>query len=244
MQRIFFFLIVLFVPYLSSAEIVFSKKWGEQIPVREKPVTYSSSIVATIETATPIIVLEKTSQKINIGNIEDYWYRIRITATSQEGWVFGAYLFQEGNPQLKEFAQFIASNLYYHLPLQGEVMKGIKENRNKVFTYLKSLPSEKKRFLNYYAYQFFLDKDALAIPLLIEFMNPADEKHNGQDANYQDTWIYLNKILPVFLPSQYEAYKEWWLKANHSGSLTVNDQVLMEIFTQIRKNEDALYRTH
>jgi len=174
MKNLFLFLMCL--PLFASAHyVVFSKKWGEEIPVRESPSIRSSPIIATVSTGTRIEVLGKASEKIKFGSLEDYWYKIKIESSSQEGWIFGGYLVLEQSTTLKEYFQFAVNNLYYYLPYLREDLKEITQNRTKIFTFIKNLPQEKKRFLNYYAYHLLAAHDSLAIPFLIEFLNPALE---------------------------------------------------------------------
>ncbi|MBI2608761.1 MAG: SH3 domain-containing protein [Deltaproteobacteria bacterium] len=236
--------ILLFFPFLflQAENIVFSKTWGENIPVRESPTTRSSEIITTIQTATSIQVLGKASQKVKIGSVEDYWYKIRIHSDGKEGWIFGAYLLQEGSQELKESMSFIVQNLYHFLPDIQKTLEQIKNNRKNILSFIRSLSNEKRRFLHYYAYHFLLEKDELAVPLLIEFMNPQDEALHQEDVNYLETWTYLNKLIPAFLNSDYASYKKWWFEQKRF-QFNPNDQTLMEIFTHIRKNEDKQYRS-
>jgi len=233
------------LPLFASANyVVFSKKWGEEIPVRESPSIRSSPIIATVSTGTRIEVLGKASEKIKFGSLEDYWYKVKIESTSKEGWIFGGYLVLEQSQTLKEYFQFIVDNLYYYFPYIKEDLKEITQNRSKIFTFIKNLPQEKKRFLNYYAYHLLSQHDSLAIPLLIEFLNPSFQAQNKEDSNYDATWLFLNKLLPVFLPSEYKAYSEWWSKEGSNMKINISDQALTEILTEVRKNEDEKYRVY
>lgn len=244
--RIFFSLVCL--PFLVSANsanyVVFSKKWGEEIPVRESPSIRGSPIIVTISTGTPVEVLGKASEKIKFGSLEDYWYKIKIESSSREGWIFGGYLVLEQSASLKEYFQFTVDNLYYYFPYLKEDLKEITQNRSRIFAFIKALPQDKKRFLNYYAYHLLNQHDSLAIPFLIEFMNPGLQSQNREDPNYDITWLFLNKLLPVFLPSEYKAYSEWWTKDGNKLKINITDQVLTEIFTHVRKNEDEKYRVY
>ena len=240
-----FVLSLLFLPLLASANyVVFSKKWGEEIPVRESPSIRGSPIIATISTGTRIEVLGKASEKIKFGSLEDYWYKIKLESSSQEGWVFGGYLVLEQSQPLKEYFEFTVNNLYYYLPYLKEDLKEINQNRSKIFTFIRSMSQERKRFLNYYAYHLLSQHDGLAIAFLIEFMNPGFQSQNKEDPNYEITWLFLNKLLPVFLPSEYKAYSDWWAKEGNKIKINITDQVLTEIFTHIRKNEDEKYRVY
>jgi hypothetical protein len=47
--------------------------------------------------ADKVEVLDRSSVKMKIGSLNDYWYKIRIFSDGLEGWCFGGYLEIEGN---------------------------------------------------------------------------------------------------------------------------------------------------
>jgi len=63
---------------------------ASNVRLREKP-TLDGTQVGLLQTDQRIQILEKTKDKMKVGEMEDYWYKIN-TVDGQTGWVYGGFL--------------------------------------------------------------------------------------------------------------------------------------------------------
>ncbi|HLB58741.1 MAG TPA: SH3 domain-containing protein [Bdellovibrionota bacterium] len=222
--------------------------------LRKDPSITAEVLPGEIPPGTVVDLLQTEGKAIQIGGIEGNWLEIQVDPQFK-GWVFDQYLRGSGTSDAENYISKVISNLYYYRPgITSAVEELSKVPASKIFgTTTKYLP----RHLNYIGYQLLAQQNKNAIPLLIEFMNPAYRKENEEDANYKFHWTILQLlnegdfIVEAASPEEslsslqrrwYEKYRSWWEKNGDRFSLRAPNTTLLSIFATIKANEDRAYR--
>ncbi len=210
--------------------------------LRTQPSVTGSSVVAKIYKGTAVKVIEKNPEKIKIGAIEGQWVKVEILDSGQTGWLFDQYIALEGDPQIQAYIQSVLSSLYYYRENIGEQVSEIKKMLGKK-TALEKMKNYNPRFLNYVGYYLLAEKNPLAFPALITFMDPTYQEENSKDANYNFTWELLARITPrSFVTNTYKTYSLWWQKNHESAQIDIHWYEIANIFRKIQDNENKVYR--
>ncbi|MBI3019611.1 MAG: SH3 domain-containing protein [Deltaproteobacteria bacterium] len=210
--------------------------------VRNAPSVTNSTIITKVFKGSAVKILDKTTEKIKIGELEGHWYKIELLENGEEGWVFDKYVALEGDSRIQEFIQFVTSSLYYYRPNLDEQLKEIKRvvSQKNAFEELKKY---NPRFLNYIGYHLIAEKNAMAFPVLITFMNPDFKEENSKDANYLFTWELLERLTPkVLITSNFKSFEYWWHKNYDSAVIDLPPHEIALIFKKIQDNENKVYR--
>jgi uncharacterized protein YgiM (DUF1202 family) len=64
---------------------------GDYVRIRSGP-TLEYRILDKVNTGTVVSVLERSRTTQKIGDMENYWYRVKVNQTGVEGWMYGAFL--------------------------------------------------------------------------------------------------------------------------------------------------------
>ncbi len=218
---------------------------GKFANVRDLPTVINSKIIRTAYKGTALKILDKTAQMIKIGDVEGHWYKVELIEEGEQGWIFDQYVALEGDPQIAQYFQWVTSSLYYYRSDLDELYEEIKDDVSLKNT-LDPLKKYKPRFLNYIAYRLLAERNALAIPVLIAFMDPAHKEKNSEDANYLFTWEILERLTPkVLITNDYRSFRYWWQRNYGSAEndfLTLPTYELATIFKKIHENENQVYR--
>lgn len=215
---------------------------GRYANLRSQPTVIDSNLIARLYKGTAIHILDKTSQKVKIGDIEGYWYKIKAIETGQTGWIFEQYMARSGDIQVQQYIEAVLSSLYYYREELNEQLQDIKSNVPSKNA-LEKLKNYNSRFLNYIGYHLLAEKNRLAVAVLIMFMNPSYQKTNNQDANYSLTWEILEKLTPkVLITNDYKSFSYWWQKNYDSAEIFIVDYELANLFKKIQDNENRVYR--
>ena len=210
--------------------------------VRNAPSVTNSTIVTKAFKGSAVKILDKTTEKIKIGELEGFWYKIELLDNGEQGWVFDKYVAFEGDNRIQEFIQFVASSLYYYRSNLDEQLKEIK----RVVSQKNALEELKKynpRFLNYMGYHLLAEKNVLAFPVLITFMHPDFKEENSKDANYLFTWELLARLTPkVLITNTFKSFEYWWQRNYDSAHLDLPSYEIALIFKKIQDNENRVYR--
>lgn len=215
---------------------------GKYANVRDLPTVFNSKIIQIAYKGTALKILNKTTEKTKIGEVEGYWYKVELIEEGSQGWLFDKYVALEGDPQITEYFRWVVSSLYYYRSDLDEQYEDIADNL-KPKNALDQLKDYKPRFLNYIAYRLLAERNPLAIPLLIAFMNPAYKENNSKDANYLFTWEILERLTPtVLVTNDYRSFSYWWQRNYDSVKIDLHSYELTTIFKRIHENENQAYR--
>lgn len=238
-----FFLILLWItPFSVHAEILSGIIYGKYANIRNIPSVINSRIVTRVNRGTLLKILEKTQEKTVIENIEGYWFKVEIIEEGIEGWVFDKYVALEGTPLIEEYIKGMGSSLYYYRSDLDDELADIKKNLNRGHAF-ETLKKYNSRFLNYLGYKLLIERNALALPLLIAFMDPAYQEENSKDANYVFTWELLERLTPqVLITNTYKSFRYWWEKNWGTAAINIPSYEMAIIFKKIQENENRVYR--
>jgi hypothetical protein len=64
---------------------------GDYVRVRSGP-TLEYRILGKVNSGTSVSILERSAEAEKIGDMDNYWYRIKIKETGLEGWMYGSFL--------------------------------------------------------------------------------------------------------------------------------------------------------
>jgi len=233
---------LVFIPQLLSAEELYGIIIGKYAHIRNQPTVVNTQVVTKAYQGTALKILDKTQKETSIESLSGHWYKVRLIEEQIEGWVFDKYVALEGSIDLQEYFNLVLGGLYYFRPELNETIQEVKTKISKpqAFTHL---PKHGTRFLNYIGYFLMAQGDALAFPVLIEFMNPDYKDENSKDANYAFTWEILERLTPnVLITNNYKSFKYWWEHNWSTIKLDVPAYKLATIFKKIQENEDRSYR--
>lgn len=210
--------------------------------VRNAPSTINSTIITKAFKGGAVKILDKTTEKIKIGELEGYWYKIELLENGEQGWVFDRYVAFESDSRIQEFIQFVTSSLYYYRPNLDEQLKEIKRVVSRKNA-LEELKKYNPRFLNYIGYHLIAEKNALAFPVLIAFMHPDFKEENSKDANYLFTWELLERLTPkALITNNFKSFEYWWQRNYDSAQIDLPSYEIALIFKKIQDNENRVYR--
>ncbi len=210
--------------------------------VRTAPSVTNSTIIMKAFKGSAVKILDKTTEKIKIGELEGFWCKIELLENGEQGWVFDKYVAFEGDKRIEEFIKFVTSSFYYYRPNLDEQLKEIKRVINRKNA-LEELKRFNPRFLNYIGYHLLAEKNALAFPVLITFMHPDFKEENSKDANYTFTWELLARLTPqVLITNNFKSFEYWWQKNYGSAQIDLPTYEIALIFKKIQDNENRVYR--
>lgn len=246
MKSIFVFIIALFgfilTPFLFAKGEKGGIIFGRYGNLRTHPTVINSQVITKLYKGTALYILDKTPEKVKIGEIEGFWYKIKVLDTNQEGWIFDQYIIFEGDPNIRNYIESVLSSLYYFKEDLRDEIDHIKESVSPANA-LEKLKNHKPRFLNYIGYYLLAEKNVLAFPVLIMFMNPAYQNDHIKDANYEFTWELLERLTPkVFIRNDFKNFSSWWQKNYGTAQIDIADYELANIFKKIQDNENRIYR--
>lgn len=215
---------------------------GKYANVRDLPTVFNSKIIQIAYKGTALKILDKTTEKTKIGEVEGYWYKVKLLEEGTEGWLFDQYVAFEGDLKISEYLRWVVSSLYYYRSDLNEQYEDIIDDVGSKNA-LDQLKEYKPRFLNYIAYRLLAEKNPLAIPVLIAFMNPAYKETHSKDANYLFTWEILERLTPsVLITNDYRSFSYWWKQNYGSVRIALPGYELATIFKKIHENENQAYR--
>ncbi len=218
---------------------------GKFANIRDLPTVINSKIIRSAYKGTALKILDKTAEKIKIGEVEGHWYKVELIEEGDEGWIFDKYVALEGDPQIAQYFQWVISSLYYYRSDLNELYEEIKDDVSPKNA-LDQLKKYNPRFLNYIAYRLLAERNALAMPVLIAFMDPVHKEKNSEDANYLFTWEILERLIPkVLITNDYQSFRYWWQRnyGSAGGDLfSLATHELATIFKKIHENENRVYR--
>lgn len=226
-----------------AAEETFGVIAGVYANVRSKPNASDSVVVHRATQGTALKILEKAPESIKIENLEGHWAKVYLIEEKLEGWVFDQYIAAEKSPFPNEYIRKILGGLYYYRSELTDQVEQIKKQVS-LKNALTELRRYDTRFLNYIGYYLLSEKNLLAIPAFIVFLDPVYEKENKKDANYFFTWELLQRLTPsVLITNNFESYKFWWERYHDRIHLELPAYEFVTIFKKIKKNETNAYRS-
>ena len=180
----FIFLFLLLIPFFTFAQTPpqVGMVAGKYAHLRSLPTVVQSPIIMKVYRGTTVKILDKTPQKIHVGEISGYWYKVELIEEGQTGWILDRYIVEEGHPQTHAYIQWVLSSLYFYRSDLDSDLEKISKTMNKPSAF-QQLASYPPRFLNYLGYHLLAQRNPLAIPFLIAFMNPAHQDLNQRDTN-------------------------------------------------------------
>lgn len=215
---------------------------GKYANVRDLPTVIGSKIVQVAYKGTALKIIDKTKEKTKIGDVEGYWYKVELIEEGLQGWLFEKYIAFEGDTQITDYLRWVVSSLYYYRADLDEQYEEIKDDLS-LKNAIDQLKAYKPRFLNYIAYRLLAEKNPLAIPVLIAFVDPAYKDQNSKDANYLFTWEILERLTPdALITNNYQSFRYWWQRNYGSVEIALPTYELATIFKKIHENENRAYR--
>jgi len=215
---------------------------GKYANVRNLPTVVNTRIITRAYKGTAITILDRSKEQTKVGELQGYWLKIDLLEKGIQGWVFDKYIALEGDSRIDDYIRTVVKSLYYYRPEIDLQLAKIKKSVSKPNA-LVQLKKSNTRFLNYIGYRLLAERNTLAFPALIAFMNPEFEKTNSKDANYLFTWELLEKITPyVFITNTYKSFRYWWQRGWGRIKITIPSYEMAAIFKKIQENENKVYR--
>ncbi len=246
LRGVVFFLSCIIIVFLLPFKTIHAEEGGiiqeRYANIRSLPSVFNSEILTKALRGTALKILDKSQEKTQIADIEGYWLKIELIENGLQGWVFEKYVAREGSPQIHEYIRWVLSHLYYYRSDLESQISQIKKTvtKDRLFDSLKSFSP---RFLNYVGYWLLAERNELALPILISFMDPDYEAGNQSDANYLFTWEILERLTPkVLITNNYKSFKFWWQKNWATASIQIPSYEMSLIFKKIHDNENRVYR--
>jgi len=122
---------------------------GDYVRIRTGP-SLEYRIITKVNRCTKATVLDKGEKKVKIEQKDNYWYKIRVTETGIEGWIFGAYL-KKIPVQAEQFERTAIFNLNQGKENTSPAKEGInqkKDNQTNISSYIdKKFTPDKTVFL-------------------------------------------------------------------------------------------------
>jgi hypothetical protein len=74
---------------------------GDYVRVRTGP-SLEHRILTKVNHGTPVTIISRDENLVSIGEMKNYWYRIRLDKSGIEGWMFGHFLGKRESPLMQE----------------------------------------------------------------------------------------------------------------------------------------------
>jgi len=237
-----FILFFIFIPSHLFADTLAGMIVGKYANIRTIPSVVNSRIITKAYHGTAVKILDKTEKKTQIGKIEGYWFKVELIEEGNQGWVFDKYVAFEGDPNIPLYIHKVISSFYYYRADLDDTLALIKKILSKPNAF-NQLKKYNPRFLNYLGYRLMAEKNSLAFPLLIAFMDPSHQKENEQDANYIFTWELLERLTPrVLITNNYKSFRRWWQRNWGTIRIDIPAYEMATLFRKIQENENRAYR--